>query len=280
MFFSMSAWRFSVVSGLVMVLGLTWPTLSEATQTRPRVVTLTPHATELVYAAGAGDLIVATIDASDYPPAARDLPRLGDGLHNSLEAILRWQPDIVIGWPSVFMSQLHDLGVQVLTTAPRSIDEITQDIERIGSALGTADMAGAAAADLRAKLQTLQAAGVDNVANHGQHRVRVVVLASANGSFVMGADPLMNEAIIRCGGTNPFNQSRLHAQPASLEGIISAKPELIVSGGSVPKALQDIAPIGVIDPDWLYRPGPRFSMATFKLCELIKGITQRGRRAE
>ena len=66
----------------------------------PRVITLTPHATEMVFAAGAGEMIVATVDASDFPQQAQHIPRFGDGIHNSLEEIVRWEPDIVVGWPS------------------------------------------------------------------------------------------------------------------------------------------------------------------------------------
>jgi len=65
-----------------------------------RIITLTPHATEMLFAAGAGEHIVATVDASDFPSQARAIPKLGDGLNTSVEQVLQWQPDWVVGWPS------------------------------------------------------------------------------------------------------------------------------------------------------------------------------------
>src|SRR5690606_18186652 len=60
-----------------------------------RAISLAPHITELIYAAGAGDKIVATVLSSDYPPASRAIPRIGDGLHVSVEKVLSFRPDLV-----------------------------------------------------------------------------------------------------------------------------------------------------------------------------------------
>lgn len=242
----------------------------------PRVITLTPHATEMVFAAGAGEMIVATVDASDFPQQAQHIPRFGDGIHNSLEEIVRWEPDIVVGWPSPYTDRLQQLGIPVILTSPATLEAIPQEIERIGKILGTGVHAERVAAGLREQIEHLyMLATVESQAGTTGDRAPVnaplivIVLASPDGRSVMGADPLLNQVIELCGGINPFGHSRQIVAQASLEGIISTGPVLIVSGSQPTAPIRAIAPVSVIDPDWLYRPGPRFVLAARQLCQTL-----------
>ncbi|MGB3436656.1 ABC transporter substrate-binding protein, partial [Achromobacter sp.] len=87
-----------------------------------RAVTLAPHATELVYAAGAGDRIAATIRGSDYPPAARQLPVIGDGTQPDPERVAAVRPDLLIAWQPAAAAPLarvmDKLGVPVFYSDP------------------------------------------------------------------------------------------------------------------------------------------------------------------
>jgi iron complex transport system substrate-binding protein len=65
-----------------------------------RIVSLAPHATELLFAAGAGEKIVGTVSHSDYPPAAQAIPLVGGYKALDLERILALRPDLVVGWQS------------------------------------------------------------------------------------------------------------------------------------------------------------------------------------
>ena len=64
----------------------------------PRILTLAPHATEMVYAAGAGQFLVGTVTSSDYPAEAREITRIGDGIVLNQERIIMLQPSLMIGW--------------------------------------------------------------------------------------------------------------------------------------------------------------------------------------
>src|SRR5439155_13355229 len=64
-----------------------------------RIVSLAPHATELLYAAGAGDRIVGVLATSDWPPEALAKPKVGDSRALDLERILLLAPDLIVTWP-------------------------------------------------------------------------------------------------------------------------------------------------------------------------------------
>ncbi|MEE9142845.1 MAG: helical backbone metal receptor, partial [Gammaproteobacteria bacterium] len=83
----------------------------------PRVVSLAPALTELVFAAGAGNTLVGVVEYSDYPKEALEIPRVGDAFRIDVERVLAMEPDIVLAWPSgnpaPMLEQLESLGLRV-----------------------------------------------------------------------------------------------------------------------------------------------------------------------
>src|SRR5207237_5066100 len=71
-----------------------------------RIVSLAPHATELLFVAGGGDSVVGVIDTSDWPPAARTRPRVGDARALDLERIVALNPDLIVTWPYTAPAQV------------------------------------------------------------------------------------------------------------------------------------------------------------------------------
>lgn len=255
----------------------TWCALGAAPDTAhaERIVTLTPHATELVFAAGAGDQIVGTVESSDFPEAAKSIARVGDGLNTSAEQVIALEPDWVVGWPSPLLSQLKSLGIGVFESDPASLEAIGQEVLRLGEAFGTED-----------KARAWQAAFSQKVSSLGQYstpaagkQVRVVVLASADGQFAIGRHSLINDTLARCGAINPFAQTQAAAPQISAESLIAAKPDVMISGRPL-ESLQPMTlavPLAVIDADSLYRPGPRFINAAIEMCKLAHSV--HGKRA-
>jgi iron complex transport system substrate-binding protein len=92
--------RASAVLALLALPVMTFDARAAATAERPRIVSLAPHLTELVYAAGGGDTLVGTVEFSDFPEAARALPRVGDAWRVDLERLLALHPDVVLTWTS------------------------------------------------------------------------------------------------------------------------------------------------------------------------------------
>lgn len=257
------------VTEFLLLLGL-GVGLAQSAPFSPRVVSLTPHVTELIFAAGAGDAIVATVNASDYPASAQQIDRIGDGLNTSAEQVLAWQPDWVMGWPSALMTQLQALGVQTLVLEPTALVQIAQQVRTLGHLLGTESVADTKSLAIEAALVAIAA---KNTAL-SQPPLPVVVLASPDGQYVLGRQSLMNDALALCGARNVFAKALSVAPSVSLEGLVAANPALVITGYAPPSWLANQFAIAIIDPDWLYRPGPRFIKAAWQICAAVRQARQ------
>ena len=126
-----------------------------------RIVSLAPHVTELLYAAGAGAKVVGVVQYSDYPEAARALPRVGGYTAVDMEVVVALKPDLVIAWKSGNRNQQYDrlekLGIPVFVNEPRSLDDVARSLETFGRLAATPTEAGMAAAAFRARRDALAA---------------------------------------------------------------------------------------------------------------------------
>lgn len=238
-----------------------------------RIITLTPHATELVFAAGAGDQIVGTVESSDFPDPTKAIPRVGDGLNTSIEQVIALKPDWVVGWPSPLLSQLQTLGIRTFESDPDSLEAIGQEVLQLGSQFGTETAARAWHAKFTQDMAKLKGfADQDN----GQP-VKIVVLASSDGQFVIGRHALINDTLERCGAVNPFAQTQAAAPQISAESLLAAKPAVIISGRPLdsPLPMTPTVPLAIIDADSLYRPSSRFINAAIEICMLADQARQK-----
>jgi len=247
-----------------------WAWCAVAFADTARIVTLTPHATEMVFAAGAGHQIVGTVESSDFPKAAQSIARVGDGLNTSAEQVLALAPDWVVGWSSPLISQLQSLGVKTIVSSPTSLQAIGQEVLRLGELFGTSDRAQAWHTEFE---QAVGELGNPDISRP----IQVVILASSDGQFVIGRDALINDTLKRCGATNPFAATQAAAPQISRESLIAAEPDVMISGrqfdGAQPMTLT--VPLAVIDADSLYRPGPRFIDAARTICTLVRAAQQK-----
>ncbi len=253
-----------------------------------RIVSLAPHATELVFAAGAGDRIVGAVRGSNHPAAARTIPIVGDVHALDLERIVALKPDLVITWPYTTPAQvakLKDRGFAVFTTDPASIDGIATNIERLGNLAGRPDVAAEAAARFRADVTRATTRTSDR-------RVRVFYQIWAAPLFTIGGGHLITQGIGACGGENVFATLAIPAPQVSVEAVIAARPDTIIAGTDqaqrpawlddwnrwpdVP-AVRDRL-LQVVDADRLHRPGPRFAEGVAELCQAIERARNAGRR--
>ena len=150
-----------------------WPALAQVSvrdgmgqtvslpQPAQRIVALAPHLVEDLYAIGAERQLAAAVDYSDYPPAARQLPRVGGYSGISLEAVLRQQPDLVVAWRDGGngreLARLRELGVPVYISAPVALVDVASELRRLGTLTGRVAPAEAAARRYESGLQQLLA---------------------------------------------------------------------------------------------------------------------------
>lgn len=242
-----------------------------------RIITLAPHAAELVYAAGAGAHLVGVMKGSDYPPAAARLPIIGDVAALDLEKIVMLAPDLIVTWPWTTPAQvawLRARGVAVFEADAHAIDGIATDIERIGALSGTDAAARAAAMQFRTRVARLAHDGRDGVP------IRVFYQLSGAPLFTLGGRHLVSQAIARCGGENVFAGLRIPAPQVSVEAVLAANPQVIIAGTDGARrpawldawsrwpALDAVRhhALFVVDANLLHRPGPRFVDGIAQLC--------------
>jgi iron complex transport system substrate-binding protein len=216
-----------------------------------RIVSLAPHLTELVYAASAGTSMVGAVEYSDYPAAARELPRVGGDSTVSLEAVL------IVAWPNPgsvrVINRLGELGLPVFRSEPRELEDIAITLERLGALGGTPKEAEGAARAFRARKAELEKRYAR------RSNVRVFYQVWNRPLLTVNGDHVISKVIRLCGGENVFASLPLIAPEIDAEALLRANPEVIVT--SNPAAER---------PPWL--PKARFYVVP---AELIQRHTPR-----
>ena len=243
-----------------------------------RIITLAPHAAESLFAAGAGDKLVGTVDYSDYPPEAKKLPRVGGYSRIDLEAVAALKPDLVIAWESgnnmTQVDKLKALGLTVYVSQPNTIENIADQLEKMGRLAGTEAAANAAAERFRKRLEAIRAA------NAGKPKVRVFYQIWTSPLMTVGGPQIISDAIKICGGENVFGQLKQMAPNVTVEAVLEADPEAIIAtgmGDAKPEWLHDWDKwtrmtavkrnnLFHINPDIMQRHTPRILDGTEKLC--------------
>jgi len=202
-----------------------------------RIISLAPHTTELLFAAGAGSKVVGVSEYSDYPEAAKHLPSVGSSTALDLERIIASKPDLVVFWGSgnsqAQVAKLRAAGIAVFESEPREFNDIATSLERLGTLAGTTSAAQPAADAFRAHLQQLQ--------NQYAHRPPIKVFFEVWRSPLMTLNDqhLTSKAIQLCGGENVFGKLSQLAPTVNTEAVLQANPEAIVSGGTSDDALAE-----------------------------------------
>jgi len=252
-----------------------------------RIVSLTPHLTELLYAIGAGDHLVGTVDFADYPEAAHALPRVGSGSRLDLEAIRALRPDLVLAWrsgnPVAQVEQVERLGIRVVWSESRRLGEVADELERLGRLVGLEEQAGVVAAAYRRRLSGLGAI------YGGRPPVRVFYQFWDTPPMTLSDDHLVGDVLRLCGAINVFGDLPDLAPRISVEAVLAADPEVIVIGapGSDVTAwgakwakftgLRAVRAGNVIgaNPDLLNRATPRTLDGAETLCESLDEARER-----
>ena len=195
-----------------------------------RIVSLAPHLTELVYAAGAGAQLVGAVEHSDFPAAASSLPRVGGDARIDLEAVIALRPELIVAWPNAgslrAVERLAELGLPVFRSEPRELDDIARTLERLGRLAGSSAQADAAAAAFRARAAGLQQ-------RYGARRkVRVFYQIWDRPLLTVNGAHMISKVIATCGGENVFAALPLLVPEIDAEAVLRANPQAIVASGS------------------------------------------------
>ena len=252
-----------------------------------RIVALSPHLVELLYAAGAGDKAVAAVDYSDFPPQAKVLPRVGSDAGINLEAVLALKPDLALAWPNVgtarFVNRIAELGVPTFRSEPRELDDIPRTLERIGRLAGTETEAARAASAFRNRLAEIEKRFAS------RPKVRVFYQVWDRPLQTVNGDHVISKVMRLCGAENVFAGLPLLAPEIDREAVLKANPQVIVASGSDgrrPGWLDDWksypglvaaarSELHTLPPELIQRHTPRLLEGAQQLCEIVDRVRTR-----
>jgi iron complex transport system substrate-binding protein len=249
-----------------------------------RVVSMAPHLTELLFAAGAGDRIVGAAAFSDYPPAARHLPRIGDSAQLDIERIVSLRPDLIVVWrhgnSAQQVARLAVLGIPIYQSEARALADISSNLRRLGRLTG-----GQASAEPRA--ERFDAAVADLRRRYAQRReLRVFYQIWPQPLLTINREHLINQTLGVCGARNVFAHLNALTPSVALEAVAAADPDAIVTGSVDPHGTEDLAAwrrlgslratrlghLLVVDPDKLHRQSERIVDGIAQLCAKLDSV--------
>ena len=247
-----------------------------------RLISLAPHVTEMVFAAGGGEKLVGVVNYSDYPEAAKKILNIGDNRQVDMERVLSLKPDLLVVWrhgsSERQLEQLRKLGIPMFHSEPKKLEDIAASLTRLGRLMGTEAVANPAAASLLGKLAALRQQYVK------RPPVKVFYQVWDKPLYTLSGSHIVSDAIRLCGGENIFASMKVTAPVVNVEAVLLEDPEAIfgTSERSTPeggvnmwKAYPTIAAVKrdnlfTLDGNLLNRAGPRMIEGTGILCEKIE----------
>lgn len=249
-----------------------------------RIISLAPHITESLFAAGAGEKVIGVISNSDYPEAAKKITRVGGYPSIDMEKIVSLKPDLIVAWHSgnkqKQVERLRTLGFPVFHSEPHHPEDIASTIQRFGILAGTSHIADKKSLDFLQQLEKLK--------KQYSHKSKIKVFYQVWNKPLMtvSGQHLISEIITLCGGENIFNELKTLTPTISVESVINRKADVIVAGGMPtvqPEWLKqwqlwqqlpavEKQQIYFIDPSLLQRVGPRILQGAEQLCVLLDKV--------
>jgi iron complex transport system substrate-binding protein len=271
----------SLALALVVGLMLAGPHRSGAAQTEPRIVSLSPHITELLFAAGAGGRVVGVDDQSDFPPSVAGIARVGEPAALDVEALLKLKPTLVVLWdsgtPASRKAELERLNLKLYVTEQRRLDDIGATLLEFGRLAGTEQAAAAAAARYRSELAQLRSQYA------ARPRLKVFFQVWDRPLYTLSGEHVVTEVLSLCGGDNVFADLTTLAPAIDKEAVLARDPDVILIGATGAEGARQTADWGAfrnlsavrlhhvytVDPSLIGRMSPRILQGVREVCGLL-----------
>lgn len=244
-----------------------------------RIVSLAPHLTEVVYAAGAGEQLVGAVSYSDYPEQALSVPRVGSYDKVNVEALLSSKPDLVLAWLSgngiETANRLRELGLTVFVSDPRTLESVAESLQQVGQLSGHNAHGEKAASQFMARLEYLRTTYAEQKPVSVYYQIWNEPLLTLNGEH------LISDVVRLCGGRNSFADASPMVLRINVESVVRADPQVIIASGmdqARPEWLDEWRPwvsmqavrenqLYFIPPDILQRHTPRIMDGASQMCD-------------
>jgi iron complex transport system substrate-binding protein len=245
-----------------------------------RVIAMAPHVTEMLFAAGGADRIIGAVTYSDYPEAAKSIPRIGDNRLVDMERVIAMKPDLIVVWlhgsSERQIDTLRQLGIPLFHSEPQKLDAIPDSLLRLGQLMGTESAAQPASAELRRQLDALRKQYSNRPPVRLFYQVWDKPLYTLNGAHIV------SDAIRLCGGVNIFSNLKAVAPIVGIEAVLQEDPEAIFGtseknygGVNLWRPYANLKAVRndnlfTLNGELLNRAGPRMIAGTAALCEKLE----------
>jgi iron complex transport system substrate-binding protein len=250
------------------------------------IVSLAPHTTELLFAAGAADRVVATVRYADYPPAAQKVPQVGDTQSLDLERIAALKPDLIVVWmhgnAMQQIERLRALGLPIFHSEPHKIVDIADSLRRLGKLAATDAQAERAARAFETEHRRLQSRYSKRPA------VRVFYQVWDNPVMTVNDDHLISDVLRLCGGQNVFGHLDTLVPTMDVEAVLKAHPQVLIAGlpggeeGRLDRwrEFKHFEPVEqgllfTVPADLISRHGPRILLGAQRICTVLDEARQK-----
>ncbi len=257
------------------------PQAAETVESPPRIVSLSPHITELLFAAGAGDRIVGADDSSDYPAAVAGIARVGEPAALDVERVLKLKPTVIVLWesgtPARSIAELRRLNLRLYVTDQHRLDDIGDTLIQLGRLAGTEPAATEAARRYQSELAQLRAQFA------ARAPLKVFYQVWDRPLYTLSGQHIVSEVLSLCGGENIFAELSTLAPAIDKEAVLARNPDVILvsaAGAEGQRQALDWSRfpdlravrthhVFTVDPTLLGRMAPRILEGVREVCGLL-----------
>jgi len=254
---------------------------ADAAEALPRIISLSPHITELLFAAGAGDRIVGVDDSSDYPPAVARITRVGEPAALDVEGLLKLRPTLIVLWdsgtPASRKAELERLKLRLYVTDQHHLDDIGATLIEFGRLAGTLPVAAAAARSYRTDLAQLRSHYA------ARPRLRVFYQVWDRPLYTLSGKQVVSEVLSLCGGHNVFADLSTLAPAIDKEAVLARDPDVILIAATGAEGARQTLQwsqfsnlravrshrVFTVDPSLVGRMAPRILQGVREVCDLL-----------
>ena len=247
-----------------------------------RIVTLSPSLTELVYAVGAGNLVVGVDSLSDYPPEAKSVAQVVTGAQFSIEQLAHLKPDLVLAWRDGIrpadVEAISAFGATVFVANARRIEDVPRLLEIVGRLAGRDS--GPVIAEFEGRLERVRRA------NAQKRRVTAFLEIWNRPLTTISGTHFLSEALEICHAENVFGARVGSAPRVSWDDVAREDPFVIVGAGSASNAEEFRSNWAIrsslgavkarrlvyLESDTIQRPSPRMPAGIEQLCRTIDQV--------
>jgi len=240
-----------------------------------KIISLSPHITELIYYIGAGDKLVGVMQGSDFPLEAKNKTIVGNYQSVSVEKIIQLDPDLIVAWPPALsprlLGKLNEFGLVIYQSDPKSIAGISENIQELEKLIGTINLQSQAL--MQETIEVLREK------HASKKNIKAVFLIAEKPLTALSNNGLIREAFALCRVENIFQDLPSEAAMVSREAIIDHQPDIILTAFPVNAVEKFLTRLGLdegvksnfseLNPDLLLRQTPRFLEGVNQFCNAV-----------